>query len=1021
MFGCPTLEGIRWKERYYLEGALLLGCVRSLALLLPPLLLAAIVARAQDSPRLRAAADGRTNLEGRTISRIDFDPPMQPLPPDELERLLPLRAGSPLKMDDVRAALQKLYETGRYSDVSVDAEPDGDRVALRISTELNYFVGGVTLEGAADPPNKAQLLTAAKLDLGAPFSGTDVGQAIENMQGRLRANGLFQAKIQYQLDRNPSTEEVGIDFDLNAGDRARFDGVKLTGTFNRTPEDIIKSTGWRRGFAFISWPGWRQATDSRVQGGLARVRQSFQREDRLQVRVTLERLEYHDKTNTVTPTLMIDNGPVIEVHITGASVSRGRLRQLIPIYEERTVDRSLLVEGARNLVDYFQSQGYFDAAADFTEESEAAGVQVIDYTIARNARHKLVHIELDGNSFFTGETIRERLTTRTAGFLHLRYGRYSQKLRDRDRDSIADLYRTNGFRDVMVIATAIDDYQGRHDQIGLRFDIQEGPQWFVSKLEMEGVSDSDAAYLRTIVQSTEGQAYSEANIAADRDTILGFYFNNGYPDAAFDWTETPGPGPSRMQLHYVIRPGKRQFVRDVLVRGLDTTQPSLVQNRIHLRAADAISQSQIADSQQKLYDLGIFSKVQTALQNPDGMEERKYVLFQLDEANKYSFNVGVGAELARIGGGVTTFDAPAGQTGFSPRVTLGISRLNLLGLAHTLSLQTLASTLEQRAVASYLAPQFTGHENLTFTVSALFDNSRDVRTFAAQRWEGSLQLGQRLSRANSLQYRLSYRRASVKDLKISPQLIPLFSQPDRVTQFSMSFIQDRRDDPIDTHHGIYNTVDAGVSLPVLGTSTDFTRLLLRNSSYHRVSRTVVLARTVQFGYIQRLAGLSQIPLAERFFAGGASSQRAFPDNQAGPRDPETGFPLGGTALLFHSTELRFPLLGDNVGGVLFHDMGNVYTDIRNMSFRFRQRDIRDFDYMVHAVGFGIRYRTPVGPLRVDFSVSPNSPRFKGFQGTLEQLLACDPRLLPEQLPPACRGVPQRISQFQFHFSLGQTF
>jgi len=252
-------------------------------------------------------------------------------------------------------------------------------------------------------------------------------------------------------------------------------------------------------------------------------------------------------------------------------------------------------------------------------------------------------------------------------------------------------------------------------------------------------------------------------------------------------------------------------------------------------------------------------------------------------------------------------------------------------------------------------------------------------------------------------------------------LVPLLSQPDRVTQFSMSFIQDRRDDPIDTHHVIYNTVNAGVSLPVLGTSTDFTRLLLRNSSYHRVSRTVVLARTVQFGYIQRLAGLSQIPLAERFFAGGASSQRAFPDNQAGPRDTETGFPLGGTALLFHSTELRFPLLGDNVGGVLFHDMGNVYTDIRSMSFRFRQRDIRDFDYMVHAVGFGIRYRTPVGPLRVDFSVSPNSPRFKGFQGTLEQLLACDPRLPPEQLPPACRGVPQRISQFQFHFSLGQTF
>jgi outer membrane protein assembly factor BamA len=273
-----------------------------------------------------------------------------------------------------------------------------------------------------------------------------------------------------------------------------------------------------------------------------------------------------------------------------------------------------------------------------------------------------------------------------------------------------------------------------------------------------------------------------------------------------------------------------------------------------------------------------------------------------------------------------------------------------------------------------------------------------------------MQLGQRLSRANSLQYRLSYRRSSVKDLKISPQLIPLLSQPVRVTQFSTSFIQDRRDDPVDTHHGIYNTIDAGVSLPVLGTATDFTRLLLRNSTYHRLSRDVVLARTMQFGFIQRLSGVPEIPLAERFFAGGASSQRAFPDNQAGPRDLETGFPLGGTALLFHSTELRFPLLGDNVGGVLFHDMGNVYTNIKTMSFRFRQRNIQDFDYMVHAVGFGIRYRTPVGPIRVDFSFSPNSPRFHGFKGTLDELLANKGTL-----------TDQRINQFQFHFSLGQTF
>ena len=162
---------------------------------------------------------------------------------------------------------------------------------------------------------------------------------------------------------------------------------------------------------------------------------------------------------------------------------------------------------------------------------------------------------------------------------------------------------------------------------------------------------------------------------------------------------------------------------------------------------------------------------------------------------------------------MTTLDAPAGQYGFSPRITLGVSRLNLLGLAHTLSLQTLASTIEQRAVLSYVAPQFEGNSNLTGTLSALFDNSYDVRTFSAHRWEGTAQLAQRLSRTRSLQYRFTMRRVTVGSLKISPELIPLLSQPDRVGQLSMSFIQDRRDDSTDTHHGSYNTIDIGGTVP----------------------------------------------------------------------------------------------------------------------------------------------------------------------------------------------------------------
>jgi outer membrane protein assembly factor BamA len=187
-----------------------------------------------------------------------------------------------------------------------------------------------------------------------------------------------------------------------------------------------------------------------------------------------------------------------------------------------------------------------------------------------------------------------------------------------------------------------------------------------------------------------------------------------------------------------------------------------------------------------------------------------------------------------------------------------------------------------------------------------------------------------------------------------------------------------------------------------------------------LTKSLVLARSTSFGVIERYAGLPEIPLAERFFGGGALSNRAFPEFQAGPRDLETGFPIGGNALFINTVELRFPLIGENLGGVLFNDFGNVYSSLDKISLRWRQRDLRDFDYAVQSFGFGIRYRTPIGPVRADFSLSPNSPRFQGCKGSVDELLYCGVANPPPGVSPLPL-VTQRINVFQFHFSLGQAF
>jgi len=241
---------------------------------------------------------------------------------------------------------------------------------------------------------------------------------------------------------------------------------------------------------------------------------------------------------------------------------------------------------------------------------------------------------------------------------------------------------------------------------------------------------------------------------------------------------------------------------------------------------------------------------------------------------------------------------------------------------------------------------------------------------------------------------------------------------------SINLIQDRRDDPMDPHRGVYNTIDFGVAEHMLGSQRDFTRILVRNASYYPIGKKFVLARSTEIGNISvfHYSGdpADALPLPERFFGGG-DSDRGFPEYQAGPRDDLTGFPLGGTALFFNQTEFRFPLFGDTLGGVLFHDAGNIYSSFDHFSFRVHQQNLQDFNYMVHAVGFGIRYKTPVGPLRVDLAWSINPPSFNGFNGTLQQLInaGVTPCPAPAGAPYQCNV--QNVGHFQYFFSIGQTF
>jgi outer membrane protein assembly complex protein YaeT len=985
----------------------------------------ALVLLAFVPPSLQAQAQ---KFEGKDVASIQFDPPKQPLDAAELGAILPIKVRAPLREADVRASIARLFATGRYADIQVDVKPEGDGVAVTFLTKHGWFIGDVAVDGnIAAPPNAGQLANAAGLDLGAPFSDARLKEAVAGERSLLESDGLYGVTVTPALDfkTDAEYEQVNVRFDVESGRRARFGPPVFEGDLKADPAKLTDATKFQRWLIHA----WKPITQARIRDGINGVRAMYQKENRLEAKVSLESIRYDSANNRAIPTFRIDAGPRIQVNAPGARLSRKKLAAYVPVFEEGAVDSDLLNEGAHTLTDYFQSRGYFDAAVSFHEQPAANDRATIDYRIDAGARHKLAQIGISGNKYFDTETIRERMLLRTASFLEFPHGRYSANLLSRDEAAIVSLYQSNGFRDAKVTHRLVDNYEGRVDTIAVFLDIVEGPQYLVANLDVEGIESLDKAAILARLSSIEGEPFSEYNVAVDRDAILGEYFARGFPDATFEWSMTPGEQAQGVKLRYMVNEGREQFVRKAVVTGLKITRPSLVQRELTLHPGDPLSPTAISDIQRRLYDLGVFAKVDAAIQDPDGDTSSKYVLYNLEEARPFSVAAGFGAQLGRIGGCDTCLDAPAGTTGFSPRVSMDVTRGNLWGIAHSVSLRTRLSTIDQRAILTYSWPRFLRRDSLNLSFTSLFEYSKNIVTFNSKREEASAQVSQRLSKTLTMFYRFTYRQVAVDDLKVTEFLIGQLSQPVRVGMPSFNLVQDRRDDPIEPHHGIYSTLDVGVSERVFGSERSFLRALARNATYYRLGKNLVLARNTEFGEIHALnyecaqsdstCMLNSIPLPERFFGGGGTSMRGFAENQAGQRDTGSGFPLGGTTLLFNQTELRFPLFGTEIGGVLFHDCGNIYSSLSNLSFRTDQRDLQDFDYMVHAVGLGIRYKTPVGPVRADVAYAINPPYFYGFNGTPQQLLNAGLNPCPPNVPNQCSV--QNSGHVQFFISIGQTF
>ena len=999
--------------------------------------------------------DSMAKYRGLIVKQIRWPNVAAEVDQQRLRQLIAQKEGQLLDRELIRESIHELFATGRFADIRVEAERTADdKVGLTVFTSPNYFVGEVRAEGAPKRPTAGQIVNASKLTLGEVFTRDRMDRALTNIKQFMETNGYYRSSVKAEERPDTTTQQMAITFHLDSGPQARVGKVDVKCSPECSSAEIQAIAKLR--------PGDR-VTVQTASSALERLRKRYQKRDRLLAQVGIADKTYRAGTNTVDYTLEINPGPKVEILAEGFKLSRRVLRRNVPVFEENAIDPDLLNEGRSNLLNYLQSRGYFDAKVELKGPPSTSGneLQVI-YAVNAGARHKLVRLDIAGNRYFRTEDLRQRMQVQPAGRVFA-YGRYNQNFLTADVRGMENIYRANGFADVKITTEVIDDYQGRENDVAIKIDIDEGPQMLVGTFRIVGNKTFSAPQLAAEINTSEGQPFSEFRIAQDRDNLLNYYFNHGFPRATFEASAKPIPDqPNHMDVTFTLKEGERVFINHVYVSGLDYTKPYVVNRELQVDPGDPLSQIDMLQTQQRLYDLGIFSQVDTAVQNPSGNEPQKNVLVDVQEARRYTFQYGFGLEFQTGQPTAVGTNQALGQTGVSPRASFGVTRLNFRGRDHTITFKGDVGSLEQRALVNYTAPRWLGSPNWKLSFLAFYDNSVDVTTFTSRRTEGSVQAEQIVNKTSTMDYSFTYRQVKASNIQISPAEIPPLSLPVRVGEPGLSYIRNTRDNDLESTKGMYIAGTAGVADGYFGSQADFSHVLIQNATYHAFGRNrpqerkFVFARKTTvgvenaFGNTAICSGTQTcgnvIPLAERFLSGGGNSHRGFGLNQAGPRDPVTGFPLGGSGLFLNSAELRLPPLRmpyvqDNLSLALFWDAGNVFTDGRTMLddlLRWRQKDPGvclqnspaaakcDFSYVSNAVGIGVRYKTPIGPVRFDFGYNLNPPAFPSCQapssaGSPSAYCAANTTPGPGQPPTLPYFVPQHASHFNVYFSIGQSF
>ena len=942
----------------------------------------------------RRVVDVRIVAEGRAID--------EPL----INGLVETRVGDPLSMSQVRETITHIFGLGRYQDVQVDATSASGGVSLRYNLVPLHNVQRVDFHGTPTLALSEDLLRDSVTNRfgTSPPAGRaqDIARFVEQFY---RDRGFLSAAVVANATERHDPDRTLLDFNVTPGIRAVIGTVDIDGAPGEDRDAFLKRIHAVAGSPY---------EPLQIGDELSKYVHRLRRKSHYLAAGSYSARPSSD-LHIVDLTVSLEIGPTVTIAFDGDPIPKDKRSDLVPIEREASVDQDLIEDAIQRIRTFLNQQGHWKADATASRE-EGEGTLRVVFTVHRGPQYRVSDrgVEIRGNRAIGTEQFRAALVKLQANEIFVESNLSAAV------SAIAGQYQRLGYAQAKVSATVDELTDGNAEAVAARVQpvvtIVEGPLTVVGDVSFDGNTHVTADQLRAIVTSTRDAPYYEPRVVADREAVLLEYRNRGFASANVVVTPVPNADGTRADLRFHITEGQQTFVDHILIIGNTRTDERVITQELLLQEGKPLGLEDLIESQRRLGALGLFRRIRVEeLSHGSAATD---VLVTVEEAAATTFSYGGGIEATKI-----LSEGAEGQAQerieFAPRGFFDIGRRNLGGKNRSVDLFTRLSLRpsdpepgttdttpfgfpEYRVVGTFSQPRAIGGNADMSLTAASEQGRRSSFNFARKGINAELARRIRPGLRAYGRYSLGTTRTFDERLSLADQarIDRLFPQV-RLSGFSGGMSRDTRDDVLDPERGTFVSAEGTVAARALGGQVGFMKSYMQGLWFRRLpsQRRIVFASRLALGladgFPRGVAGtdgegnpvtitVEDLPASERFFAGGDTTIRGFALDTVGAPNTisPSGFPRGGNGLLLVNAELRVPVWR-GVGTALFIDGGDVFDRVTEM----------DLGALRGSVGFGLRYKSPIGPIRFDVGFKLNRRETGG----------------------------QLESRRAFHFSIGEAF